>query len=114
MTLGLAVMLAGVFGVPLMLLWIGHRLRRREMRWQRVFWGALIAHVAVTPIALVAAMSPAAEWAPTDTLRGAIGFWSLLVVPVLGGLVGALVSRPGLTSEHRHPPADSRKVREPV
>ena len=93
MSVGLAAMLAGVFVVPVVLLALGHRVRRRDARGQRAFWGALIAHVAVAPIALVAAMSPAAEWAPTDTLRGALGFWSLLVVPAIGGLVGALVRR---------------------
>jgi amino acid transporter len=93
MSLGVMAMLAGVFVVPVVLLVLGHRLRRREARWQRAFWGALIAHVVMAPIALVAAMSPAAEWAPTDTLRGALGFWSLLVVPAIGGMIGALVRR---------------------
>jgi ABC-type spermidine/putrescine transport system permease subunit II len=93
MSLGLMAMLAGVFVVPVVLLVLGHRLRRRGARWQRAFWGAVIAHVVMAPIALVAAMSPAAEWAPADTLRGALGFWSLLVVPAIGGLVGALVRR---------------------
>lgn len=91
MTPGLAAMLAGIFLVPMALLWAGHRLRRRPPRWRGAFWGALIAHVAMAPVALVAAMSPAAEWAPTDTVRGALGFWSLLVMPVLGGVVGAIV-----------------------
>ena len=92
MTLGLAAMLAGVFGVPLALLWFGHRLRRRDARWRAAFWGALIAHVVASPIALVAAMSPAAEWAPTDTMRGALGFWLLFAAPLIGALVGAVVA----------------------
>jgi hypothetical protein len=92
MTLGLGAMLAGVFGVPLALLWLGHRVRRREAKWRGAFWGALIAHVVAAPPALVAAMFPAAEWAPTDTMRGALGFWSLLVAPVLGALFGAVIA----------------------
>jgi hypothetical protein len=93
MTLGLAAMLAGVFGVPALLLWMGHRLRRRAPVWRGAFWGALIAHVAVAPVAMIAAMSPAAEWAPTDTIRGALGFWSLLLAPIAGAIVGAATAR---------------------
>ena len=93
MTLGLAAMLAGVFGVPVGLLWLGHRLRRRDARWRGAFWGALIAHVVASPIALTAAMYPATEWASTDTLRGALGFWSLFLAPLLGALVGVMVAR---------------------
>jgi hypothetical protein len=94
MTAGLAAMLAGVFVVPTVLLWLGHRLRRRPHRWQRVFWGALVAHVIAVPVVAVAAMMPAAEWAPTDTVRGLLGFWLLLVAPVVGGVVGAFTASP--------------------
>lgn len=92
MTIGLLAMLLGVFGVPFALVWIGHRLRRRTPAIRGAFWGALVAHVAIAPIALIAGMRPAAAWAPTDVLRGALGFWSLLVGPLLGGIVGALLA----------------------
>lgn len=89
MTPGVAAMLLGTFAVPALLLWAGHRLRRRPPRWRAAFWGALIAHVVAVPIAVVAAMIPAAEWAPTDTVRGALGFWLLLIAPVVGATIGA-------------------------
>jgi hypothetical protein len=88
MTIGLAAMLAGLFGVPAVLLWTGHRLRRRPPRWRAAFWGALIAHVTLAPAAMVAAMAPPAEWAPDDRWRGLFGFWALLLGPVIGALIG--------------------------
>jgi len=92
-TLGLAAMLLGLFGVPAALLWAGHRLRRRSPRWRSAFWGALIAHVAIAPVAMAAAMIPPAEWRPDDTLRGLLGFWSLLLVPLVGAVVGVALPR---------------------
>jgi hypothetical protein len=82
-------MLAGAFGIPALLLWSGHRLRRRPPRWQGAFWGALIAHVIAVPIAAVAAMTPPAEWSVTDTMRGLFGLWLLLLAPLVGGAIGA-------------------------
>ena len=89
MTSGLAAMLAGAFGVPMVLLWLGHRLRRRPRRWQGAFWGALIAHLIAMPIAAVAAMTPPAEWTPGDTMRGLLGLWLLLLAPLIGAAIGA-------------------------
>lgn len=90
MTVHLAAMLTGVFVVPAILLWAGHRLRRRSPRWRSAFWGAVVVHMVVAPMAMVAAMYPAAEWAPGDTWRGAMGFWSLVLAPLLGAIIGAV------------------------
>jgi hypothetical protein len=84
-------MLAGVFLVPAVLLWVGHRLRRRPPRWRSAFWGGLIGHVLAIPVASAAAMLPPAEWASTDTVRGLLGFWLLLLAPVAGAVVGSLL-----------------------
>jgi hypothetical protein len=86
-TPGIAAMLLGVFVVPTALLWLGHRLRRRSARARAVFWGAVIGHIAAMACAHVALM-PAEEWSPDDRLRGALGLWSFLVLPLLGGAVG--------------------------
>jgi len=90
MTIGVAAMLLGLFVVPATLLWSGHRLRRRSPRWRSVFWGMLIGYIAGSCVALVAGMSPAAEWASDDALRGLLGFWSLLLLPALGAGIGAV------------------------
>lgn len=87
MTPGLAAMLAGVFIIPVLLLWAGHRLRRRPPRWRAAFWGALVGHSLFAPAAMVAAMIPPAEWSAADTMRGLFGFWSLLLAPIVGAAV---------------------------
>ena len=93
MTLGLAAMLLGVFVVPTALLWMGHRLRRRPPRWRSMFWGAVIGHVIAMVIGLIWAMMPPEEWAPTDHVRGALAFWSFLVLPLVGGAMGWMRTR---------------------
>lgn len=93
MTPGTLAMLAWLFAVPAGLLWAGHRLRRRPARWRAAFWGALVAHVAIAPVAMVAAMLPPAEWAPDDRWRGFLGFWAPLVGPLVGAAVGAARAR---------------------
>jgi len=90
MTLGLVVMLVGVFAVPALLVWSGHRLRRRSSRWRSAFWGGVIGHLAALVIGSIAAMNPAEAWAPTDTWRGALGLWSFAVLPLIGGLMGMM------------------------
>lgn len=92
MTPGIAAMLLGVFVVPAALLWLGHRLRRRSPRARAVFWGAVIGHIAAMACAHVALMPPE-EWGPGDHLRGALGLWSFLVLPVLGGVIGLMRAR---------------------
>lgn len=93
MTTHLAALLTGLFVVPAMLLWIGHRLRRRSARSRGIFWGALLGHVVATPVVLWVSMVPPVAWSADDTLRGALGFWALLVAPALGAVVGALTAR---------------------
>lgn len=93
MTPGVAAMLAWLFVVPAALLWAGHRLRRRPARWRAAFWGALVAHLAIMPLAMVAAMLPPAEWAPDDRWRGLLGFWAPLVAPIVGAAIAAARAR---------------------
>lgn len=90
MSLGLIAMLLGVFVVPGVLLWMGHRVRRRPPRWRRAFWGALIGHVVALVIGAIAGMTPPESWAPTDYWRGALAFYSFLILPLLGGFLGGL------------------------
>lgn len=99
MTLGLLAMLLGVFVVPVLLLRLGHRLRRRTARQHRIFWGALTGHLVSMPIAMLAAMLPPAEWSPADVVRGALGLWFPLVAPLIGAALGAVLA--GRRSESR-------------
>jgi hypothetical protein len=90
MTIGSLALLLGIFGVPVALLWAGHRLRRRSARWHAAFWGGVAGHLAALVIGSVAAVVPAEQWAPTDLWRGALGLWSFLVLPALGAAVGVM------------------------
>lgn len=90
MSLQQMALLAGLFIVPGTLLSIGHRLRRRSPRLQSAFWGAIAAHILASLAVLWFSMIPAEGWQSTDMLRGAIGFWSLLIAPVVGGALGAM------------------------
>lgn len=93
MTIGTVALLLGIFVVPAVLLWAGHRMRRRSPGWHRVFWGAVIGHFFALGIGSVAGMMPAEQWAATDTLRGAAGLWSFLVLPLVGALIARVVPR---------------------
>lgn len=100
MTPGIAAMMLGVFGVPAALLWAGHKMRRRSRAWHRAFWGAITGHLAALVIGSLAAMLPPETWAPADRVRGFLGFWSFLLFPAVGALVGWLQTRIG-PSGHR-------------
>ncbi|MBK8250148.1 MAG: hypothetical protein IPK85_22570 [Gemmatimonadetes bacterium] len=87
-------LLVGLFGVPIALLVVGHRIKRESPARQRAFWGAVYGHVAAALLALYASLSPPTGWLPADTVRGALGLWSLVVFPLAGAFLGALRSSP--------------------
>lgn len=93
MTTGIAAMLLGIFVLPAILLWAGHRLRRRSPRWHAAFWGAVLGHVVALVLGSIAAMTPAEQWNDTNIWRGALGLWSFLLLPALGALLGAVRQR---------------------
>jgi ABC-type Co2+ transport system permease subunit len=88
MTPTLAALLVGAFGVPALLIWAAHRLRRRSARWHAAFWGALTGHVVSATVAIVAAMIPPEAWSGEDVVRGLLGVWSLVLGPAIGAAVG--------------------------
>lgn len=90
MTPGITAMLVGIFVVPLLLLGVGHRLRRRPARWRSVFWGAIAGHLIAIVVGSFAGMIPPEEWAPTDLWRGLLGLWSFVLFPAIGALIGWL------------------------
>jgi hypothetical protein len=95
-TVGLAVFLLGLFGVPLVLLGWGHRIRRRGPASIRMFRWVVVGHIVAALVALTWGMLPPEAWAPDDRLRGFAGFFGLLLFPG-GAALLALVTR-GRTS----------------
>ena len=93
MTPGLVAMLVGVFVVPAMLVWVGHRLRRRSAAVRSAFWGAVTGHLIAIVPGLTFAMIPPEEWSADDRWRGAMALWSYLVLPIAGAAVGWVMKR---------------------
>lgn len=90
MSFGPLVMLLGIFVVPTLLLWLGHRLRRRSSRQRGLFWGGLTGHVAAILTTTLAAMLPPQAWGSGDLVRGLASYGALLLLPIIGGAIGAL------------------------
>ena len=91
-TLHQVVLVVGLFGVPLALLVVGHRIKRSSQRRQYVFWGCVWGHLAALVLAMYASLSPPIGWEASDVTRGALGVWSLVLVPLVGALIGAVRS----------------------
>ncbi len=90
-------LLIGLFVVPLLLLAIGHRLRRRSPAWRRAFWGGVFGHSLALLITLTASLYPPIWWAGGSFWRDAAVHWTLL----FGGLLGAGLAawRPSLRND---------------
>ncbi len=97
MTAGIPALLIGLFVVPGVMLYLGHRLRRRSYRVRRIFWGMFVGHTAGALLATWYSMIPPELWSSSDFWRGAFGFYGML----LGGLGGALIGF--VFSLFRHP-----------
>ena len=93
MNTGLFAMLLGLFVVPVLLLWLGHRLRRRSTRARATFWGALFGHTTGALFATVYSMIPPEQWRPEDTTRGFFGLYAMLLFAMIGALAGYLLAR---------------------
>ncbi len=89
--LQLAVLLVGIFVVPLWLLFSGHRIWRRSQRHRRFFRGAVFGHCIATALATFLAVLPPHMWAANDIVRGALGVWSLVVLPLFGGVLDVAI-----------------------
>ena len=92
MSLHFVAFVLGLFVVPLALLAVGHRLRRRSPRVRGMFWGAIAGHCVAAALAVVWGMIPPDAWEPTETARGFAGLWSLLLFPLAGALLGAVAA----------------------
>lgn len=97
MSLNLVAFLAGLFVVPIVLLWLGYRLRRRSPRARRAFWGGVVGYCIAGTLAVIGGMIPPEAWGSGETMRGLVGFWGMLVLPVIGAVVATLIP-PGVAS----------------
>jgi hypothetical protein len=93
MNVGMTALLLGLFIVPLLLLYLGHRLRRRSRRARGMFWGALVGHTAGALFATWYSMIPPEAWTSSDTTRGFFGLYGMLAGSLIGVLAGIALAR---------------------
>lgn len=87
MSLATLALLAGLFAVPVVLLWMGHRLRRRPAAWRGAFWGAVAGHALGMLVSVGALHYPPVLWGDGGW-RTLLVHWAMLLGAVLGGAVG--------------------------
>ena len=92
MSVGVLALLAGLFLMPVLLLYMGHRLRRRSRRWRLIFWGALFGHTIAAMFALWYSMVPPELWTSADFTRGLFGFYGMLLGALAGAVIGVALS----------------------
>ncbi len=93
--MGRLAMLLGLFAVPAFLLWAGHHWRYTGPRMRGAFWGGIIAHTIAALLATLAGVLWPMEWDGSDQWRGFFGFWSMLLLSLIGAVIGAIVNRGG-------------------
>ncbi len=92
MSTGHLALLLGLFAVPALLLWLGHRLHRRSARVRGAFWGGAVGHTLAMCAATVAAMYPPAAWTGGEVARGVLGFGAMLGGGLIGAVLGAFMA----------------------
>lgn len=85
-------LVAGLFLVPAVLLWLGHRLRRQTDVRRRVFWGATIGYGLGMLLVLVAIHYPPVLWTGGGW-RTAVVHWGMVLGAAVGAAVGAASGR---------------------
>ena len=86
-------LLVGLFVVPAMLLWTGHRLRERGDVARGAFWGGVVGHASGLLITLTASVNPAVWWAGGPFLRDFAVHWSPMLLAIAGALLGLGLAR---------------------
>jgi len=96
-----ALLLLGIFGVPLLLLAAGHRFRRLSRRMRGAFWGGVAGYAIGVIIWAIAAIAPAQMWSSGNVRFLAV----VLALPLSGGAgfaFGALVGNHPRRRRHQH------------
>jgi hypothetical protein len=93
--MGRLALLAGLFVAPLLLAWLGHRMRDRSPRQRGAFWGGLFGHTAGILITLALALAPPIVWTGGAAWRDAGVHYAMIGGFVIGAAIGALRARDG-------------------
>ena len=92
MSPGILAFINGIYVVPIALLAWGHKIRRLSPRSRRAFWCAIIGHCIAGTVAVIWGMIPPEAWTEEETARGFFGLWAMLLLPIAGGIGGALTA----------------------
>ena len=79
--------LVGLFGVPLLLLVLGHRIRRRSPVARTVFRGGVKGSCVGGAAALVVSVIPPEQWTSAEVIRGTLGLWGMVLFPIAGAIL---------------------------
>jgi hypothetical protein len=96
-----AVLLAGIFAPPLLLLAVGHTYRHRSHPARGLFWGGVVGYGVGLVVTALAMLVPAVDWAGGSALRAAVVHAGPLAGGLLGIAAGWALAR--LRRENSHP-----------
>ena len=86
-------LLLGLFGVPAVLMILGHRLRGRSEEHKRRFWGGVLGYTLGMVVAIIAMLIPPVDWADGALMRSVLVHWAMLTGGTLGVLTGPFWAR---------------------
>ena len=93
-------LLLGLFAAPLVLLYLGHRLRGRGPRARHAFWGGVAGYVVGMLISVAAMMMPPVWWTG-EAARDFAVHWAMLVGFLLGIMLGPFAGSQRASSARR-------------
>lgn len=100
---GRIALLVGLLVVPVVLLWLGSRVRHAEPGERGFFWGAVTGQVLSMVVGAWAAMAPAVMWSAADRFRGLLALWGYVLFPVVCGVIGYIRGRRRITTVQAGP-----------
>jgi hypothetical protein len=87
------VFVVGLFIVPLVLLAMGHDLRKRPARQRGTFWGAASGYFAGVLVTAVLTVMPPVHWSAGSPPRDLAVHFSMVAGTILGAMAGSFLRR---------------------
>lgn len=92
MTAAQAVLLAGIFLPPVILLAVGHAYRHRSTTVRGAFWGGVLGYGVGVVVTAAALLAPTVGWTGGSPLRALLIHGTLLAASALGMAVGGALA----------------------
>jgi uncharacterized membrane protein YdcZ (DUF606 family) len=78
----------GLFVVPIVLLSVGHTLRKRSPQQRAAFWGATYGYLGAVTLTCVLTVAPPIDWNGGSLVRDVAIHWSMLLAAMVGAVIG--------------------------